>query len=275
MQIYTKTFGVIVREVERAKLKYDELEKTKKFNEASEKEKRKIIENQNRERQQKENKYQEFYTRRENLRNKAMREIITTEEYNAKVKELKEEFSDIFEKKEKTKNDFEVDISMTEFIDTLAIYMKDNLVEAEKNIYLRPRYKTFKDIKRRLLNDNKETLGGKKYQVYYYLYSSKTLFIPKDDFKFEKENNIYESYVCIIIDIYNDKGECFYDLLIKKEKEQELDPKIRLKKIEKEKEKEKEKNKIKEKGKEQQQIIKPKLTEEQKKALKEKERLEV
>ena len=165
VQIYTKTFGVIVREVERAKLKYDELEKTKKFNEASEKEKRKIIENQNREREQKENKYQEFYTRRENLRNKAMREIITTEGYNAKVKELKEEFSDIFEKKEKTKKDFEVDISMTEFIDTLAIYMKDNLVEAEKNIYLRLRYKTLKDIKRRLLNDNKETLEEKKYKV--------------------------------------------------------------------------------------------------------------
>ena len=47
VQTYTKTFGALVREVERAKLKYEELEKEKKFNESSENEKRKIIQQRN------------------------------------------------------------------------------------------------------------------------------------------------------------------------------------------------------------------------------------
>ena len=220
----------MVREVERVKEKYDLLEKNKLFNEASEKDKRRIIEEQNREKKQIENKKQDYYNRKENLQNKFMRNIISSEEFNAKIKELHEEYSDIFEKKEKTKSDYEVDISLNEFIETFATYMNDLLADSDKGINLKQRYKTYKDIKRKILNDNGEILSGKKFNIYYFLCSSKTLFIPSDNFSFEKDDNNYESVVGIIVDIYNEKGECFYDLLAKKQKEQDLDPKMWLKK---------------------------------------------
>ena len=270
VKTYIKTFGVMVREVERVKEKYDLLEKNKLFNEASEKDKRRIIEEQNREKKQIENKKQDYYNRKENLQNKFMRNIISSEEFNTKIKELHEEYSDIFEKKEKTKSDYEVDISLNEFIETFATYMNDLLADSDKGINLKQRYKTYKDIKRKILNDNGEILSGKKFNIYYFLCSSKTLFIPSDNFSFEKDDNNYESVVGIIVDIYNEKGECFYDLLAKKQKEQDLDPKMRLKK----KEKEIQKNKAKEITKTKEQIVKPKLTEEQKRLLKEKEKQE-
>jgi hypothetical protein len=152
IQIYTKTFGIIVREVEKAKVKYEELEKRRIFNAASEKERRKIIEKQNKEQQQIVNRTQEYYDRKEKIKNRRLKDIITNEEFNQQLKELKEEFRDIFKEKEKSKDDFEVDITMSEFIETLERYKNDILYENEKNIFLRQRYKKFKDIKRRIIN---------------------------------------------------------------------------------------------------------------------------
>ena len=265
IQIYTKTFGIFVREVEKAKEKFEQLEKTKLFNEASEKEKRKMIDKQNKENQKIVNKSQEYYDRKEKIRERRLKDIITNEEFNQQLKELKEEYSDIFNKKDKTKDDYEVDITMSEFIDTLARYKNDILYnENGKNIFLRQRYKKFKDIKRRIINDNYKTLYGKEFKIYFFLFNDKSLFEPADDFCFENNDyKTYEPFVCIIVDIYNEKGECFYDLLEKKE----LEPENIAKK--KEKEKEKEKNKIKETVKAE--VKKTKMTEEEKKALKEKE----
>ena len=214
IQIYTKTFGIIVREVEKAKAKYEDLEKRRIFNAASDKERRKIIEKQNKEEQQIVNRTQEYYDRKEKIKNRRLKDIITNEEFNQQLKELKEEFSDIFNKKEKTKDDFEVDITMSEFTETLERYKNDILYENEKNIFLRQRYKKFKDIKRRIINDNYKTLYGKEFKIYFFLFSDKNLFIPDDDFCFaDKESNFFEPFVCIIVDIYNEKGECFHDLL--------------------------------------------------------------
>ena len=108
--------------------------------------------------------------------------------------------------------------------------MNDIITDKEKKNNLKQRYKNYKNIKRKILNDNGEILSGKKFNIYYFLCSSKTLFIPSDNFSFEKDDNNYESVVGIIVDIYNEKGECFYDLLAKKQKEQDLDPKMRQKK---------------------------------------------
>ena len=132
---------------------------------------------------------------------------------------------------------------------------------------MRQRYKTFKDIKRKILKDNYKILNDKTYKIYYYYFSTKTLFIPDDDFCFENEGKAYEPFVCIIVDIYNDKGENFYDLLGKKEKDKEKNkPKSDNNN---EIEKMKEKNRL-----EQIEEIKRPLTDEEKKNIKERQKKE-
>ena len=143
------------------------------------------------------------------------------EEYDLTFARLKEQYKSIFQPKEKTIYDYEVDISMSEFIDTLAIYKNDILVDNDKNVFLRQRYKTYRDIKRKLFKDNRKVLDGKIYKIYYYYFSTKTLFIPDDDFSFENDVKPYEPFVCIIVDIYTDKNENFHDLLVQKGKDNE------------------------------------------------------
>ena len=222
VQVYTKTFGVIVREVEKAKLRYEELEKNRKYNELSEKEKERIAEQKNqknREYQILHDKIEKYNEHKLKLQNKLLCQIISKEEYDMKYTELKKQYSCIFQEREKTIYDYEVDISMSEFIDTLAIYKNDILVDNDKNVFLRQRYKTYRDIKRKLFKDNHKILDGKIFKIYYFYFRTKTLFIPDDDFSFENDVISLEPFVCIIVDIYNEKGENFYDLLIKKEEE--------------------------------------------------------
>ena len=221
VKTYTKTFGILIREVEKAKKKYDELEKEKQFNEASEKEKRKIISKQNKEREAIQSRVQLFYEKKEKISLKRAKEIISEEMFNSRIKQLYEEFSDIFKPKEKTKNDYEVDITMSEFIDIMARYRNDIIIDNSNSIFQRQRYKTYKDMKRKIFMDNYQILNGKKFKIYYYYFSSKSLFIPGDDFCFQSEGNPYEPFVCIIVDIENDKGESFFNLLEKKEKEEQ------------------------------------------------------
>ena len=258
IQIYTIPFGIMVRQVENAKENYAQLEKQKIYNESSDYDKRKIIESQNKENKKMVKRSQEYYDRKEKIKNERLKDKITNEEFYLKLKELKEEFNDIFSKKEKTKDDYEVDITMSEFIDTLARYKNSILIQKEKDIYLSQRYKTFKDIKKRIIDDNYNLLKDKNYNIYYFYFSTKTLFIPSDDFCFENGSNPYEPFVCIFIDIDNKEGENFYNLLVKKEKGLESKNKI----IKREKERNKEEKK------------KPKLTDEEKRILKEKERKE-
>ena len=221
VKTYTKTFGILIREVEKAKKKYDELEKEKQFNEASEKEKRKIISKQNKEREAIQSRVQLFYEKKEKISLKRAKEIISEEMFNSRIKQLYEEFSDIFKPKEKTKNDYEVDITMSEFIDIMARYRNDIIIDNSNSIFQRQRYKTYKDMKRKIFMDNYQILNGKKFKIYYYYFSSKKLFIPGDDFCLQSEGNPYEPFVCIIVDIENDKGESFFNLLEKKEKKEQ------------------------------------------------------
>ena len=243
VQTYTKTFGALVREVERAKLKYEELEKEKKFNESSENEKRKIIQQRNKEIQTIHDRTQKFYELKSKLEYKYSKNVITKEEMYAKYEELKQEFSDIFQKKEKSSIDYEVDITMTEFVDTMALYKNDILIDYEKNVLIKQRYKTYKEIKKKIIKDNYKVLKDENYKIYYYYFSTKTLFIPDDDFCFEDKGKSYEPFVCIIVDIYNKNGDNFHDLLEKKEKEDEKkQPKSKNKEKEKEKNKDKKEN---------------------------------
>ena len=264
VQVYTKTFGVLVREVEKAKIKYEELEKTRKYNELSDKEKQKIVDQKNREYQLLHDRIEKYHELREKLYNKLLSHAISQEEYDLTFARLKEQYKSIFQPKEKTIYDYEVDISMSEFIDTLAIYKNDILVDNDKNVFLRQRYKTYRDIKRKLFKDNRKVLDGKIYKIYYYYFSTKTLFIPDDDFSFENDVKPYEPFVCIIVDIYTDKNENFHDLLVQKGKDNE---KNKTEKINQEMEKTKEKNRI-----EQIEDINRPLNEEEKKNMKERQK---
>ena len=266
VQVYTKTFGLLVREVEKAKAKYEELEKNRKYNELSDKEKQKVIDQKNREYQILHDKREKYNELKSKLQNKLLNQVMSKEEYDLKLGALREQYKCIFEKKEKTIYDYEVDISMSEFIDTLAVYKNDILVDNDKNIFLRQRYKTYRDITRKILKDNHKILDDKKYKIYYYYFSTKTLFIPADNFCFENDVKPYEPFVCIIVDIYNDKGENFYDLLAQKEKDNE---KNKPKTISQDLEKIKEKNRL-----EQIEDITRPLNEEEKKIIKERQKKE-
>ena len=225
VQVYTKTFGVLVREVEKAKIKYEELEKTRQYNELSDKDKQKVIDQKNRENQILNDKIEKYNELNAKLQSKLLSQVMSREEYDLKHAALKEQYRCIFKEREKSIYDYEVDISMSEFIDTLAIYKNDILVDNDKNVFLRQRYKTFRDIKQKILKDNKKILDGKMYKIYYYYFSTKTLFIPDDNFCFENDVKPYEPFVCIIVDIYNDKKENFYDLLVQKGKDKEKEKK--------------------------------------------------
>ena len=90
VKTYTKTFGILIREVEKAKKKYDELEKEKQFNEASEKEKRKIISKQNKEREEEGEKEKE-HEKEEKKDKEEKEEKEETEEEKEKEHEIEEE----------------------------------------------------------------------------------------------------------------------------------------------------------------------------------------
>ena len=161
---------------------------------------------------------------------------------------------------------------MTEFKDILCNAKNDFLVDLENNIYFRPRDKTYKEMKDKIISDNYNTFKDRKYKIYYFYYSNKSLFIPDDDFQFESEGKPYEPFVCILVDIENEKGETFYNLLEKKEKEEEIKPENKIKKDQNKKQNNLENNKNKVEPKKE--TKKPQMTEEQKKALKEQQRLE-
>ena len=52
----------------------------------------------------------------------------------------------------------------------------------ENNIYFRPRDKTYKEMKDKIISDNYNTFKDRKYKIYYFYYSNKSLFVPDDDF---------------------------------------------------------------------------------------------
>ena len=273
IQVYQKSFGIIVRAIENAKLMYDKLEKEKKFYELTPKEQRIKKREEEREREKEienlQKKKQKYYDEKEIIEINRSKELITRNEYENQLRELQNKYEDIFQKREKNQNDYEVDITMTEFIDNLVKYKNTLLLEKKDEINVYPRYKTFNDIKKFILSNNK-FLKEKKFDIYYFLFSTETIFKPNEDYTLEAEGKESDQFLIIIVDIYSDKGENFNQLLIDKEKakkEPELidnkkkdiinknqDKKIRKtdirknKKVEQEKHKltEEEKNKIKE-----------------------------
>ena len=216
IQVYQKSFGIMVRTIEKAKIMYEKLEKRKHIAGLSDKEKNKIFKQRQKEQMELEkriNKYREIRREIEFFR---INEMISQNDYEIKVKELHDEFEDIFQKKEKDQNDYEVDITLKEFTDNLMRYKNSILIDKRSEVTLYPRYITFKDIKDSIILRN-PFLMEKKIEVYIFLFSTGTLFKPDDNYVFEKKGRETEEFINIIVDIYSDKGENFYNLLTNKE----------------------------------------------------------
>ena len=268
IQIYQKGFGIMVRMIENAKIRLDQLEESKTFHLLSEKEQKKVINKKNKEKQELHDKTQKYLDLKEKFDIDLAEKKLTENDYEIKIQGLHDEFKGIFRKKEKDQNDYEVDITLEQFIDNLAKYRNNILVDRKSEITLYPRYIIFKDIKNSIVSRN-PFLKEKQFDLYCFLFSQKKLFKPDDDYDFIKEGNDNEELINVIVDIYNDKGKNFYKLLSDKENEIK----------EEEKKKKEEKNKKPEKKVEQTKKItkkeepkKHKLTEEEKKMLKEQER---
>ena len=273
IQVYQKSFGIFVRMIEKAKIRLDNLEENKKFYQLSEKERNNLLLKKRQENEKLRNRIEKYNTLKEDLQVKLVQQMISENDCKEKMQELKEKYEDIFQKKEKTQDDYKVDITLNEFRDNLLKYGNNILLDRKSEIVLYPRYKTFKDIKNYIISKN-TFLKEKKFDIYYFLFSSGTLFKPKDDFNFEEEGKENEEFINIIVDIYNDKGQNFYTLLSNKENEIKEE---KLKKEQKEKEKNEKKNIAKKKEKNITKKVvakKHKLTEEEKKIIKEQERLE-
>ena len=201
----------------------------------------------------------------ENLNYKYRYRDIGENEYRAKAIQLHEKYQDIFDKPEKDVNDYDTDITYKKFQDTLNQYRNTILLEKQNNITNYQRHKTCKEVTDDILRSN-PGLKKKKINIYYYLFSSKTLCKPKNNYEFEKEGRESEDFICVIIDIYSEKGENFYQLLLNKENEE----KVNKEESEKEKEKTKEESK-KEKGKTDKKIEEKNNKEKEEKNKKEKE----
>ena len=271
VQVFQKSLGIMVRMIEKAKIIYENLEKNKQFVLLSSKEQEQVSRQKFKERERLKNKIQKFYDLKEKLDTDRAKEIFSQNDYEIKLKELEDEYEECFEKKEKNQRDYVVDITMKEFIDNLIKYKNTILIEKKDELNIYPRYRTFRDIKDRIVLKN-PILRERKFDIYYFLFSSGTLFKPQEDYTFENDGREAEDFIIIIVDIYSEKGESFCNLLNNKEKERELEEKEKLAKKEKvEKEKaEKKRKKIVKK----EEPKKQKMTEEEKKELKEKKRLE-
>ena len=275
IKAYVKSFGIMVRMIESAKQMYDRLYESKMMYELSQKEQDRIRKEKEAQRRKEneifKNRRQKFYDEKEELDIMAGKEQMTENEYEIKLKELEKKYEDLFNKREKNQNDYEVDITMDEFLKTLKKHKNTILLDKNDEISIYPRSKTFKDIKNSIVSNNK-FLKEKKFDFYYFLFNSETLFKPNDDYAFETEGKEATDLTIIIVDIYSDKGENFNQLLINKENEKKEAKNKKDEKLTDNKEDNKKNKKVTENKKKdikKKEPKKPEMTEEQKKKLKE------
>jgi len=216
IQIFIKTFGEMVRLVEKAKVKYDDLDNQKKILEKPKKQRINEIKKKEKKEKELQKKVTKYKQSKYDLDEQFQYQQISQNIYRTKLKKLKEQYKDIFQKPEKTPNDYEVEISLHQFKAYLERYKNTLLLDHNKEIGMYPRYKTYKDF----LDDIfilDCTLKGQKYDIYYYLFNSKKLIKVNANDNYSLDD---EDFVNIIIDRPNEKGETFYQLLKKKDDDQ-------------------------------------------------------
>ena len=247
IKIYFQYFGAMVRTIEKAKKEYDKLNEKIKFLNMSEEEQNKINKQKKRESDIFDKKVSQYKEQRENLIEKVRYGEISGDEYKIRLNELQEKYKEIFKEPEKKANDYVTDITLSEFTDTLKKYKNTILIDNKDDIKLYQRYKTYKDILNDILNSNPE-FRNRKFDAYYFKCEIGRLNIPPNNYNFESEGKVDEELICVLIDMYNNEGKCFHQLLLDKEKEQ-LNPKNEIKEENKKEEKKTKINKKKKKAK--------------------------
>ena len=290
IKVYENSFGHMVRMVEKAKILYDDIAEKKRIKQLSKREQKKIQNKKEKEEEKLVKKIRKVKGLLQNYEIELRENIISQEEYNAKRSELKAKYSEVFQKPEKTPDNYEVDIKLSEFIDYFQKYKNTLLLENSNNILTFFRTRTCKEIVQEILMNNPQ-LKQRKFDIYYYLFNSKNLFKPNDNYTLGQDAN--EDFISVIIDIHNENDQSFYQLLQDKEKlndSQLLNPEDftneeekkenkenkekKDEKDEKEKDKKDDDKKKKEKKEKKDKKEKKKLTEEEKREKKEKEQQE-
>ena len=221
IKVYVQSLGNMVRMIENAKTMYKNLKEAIALLKLPKREQDIIRAEKKKKRDLLNKRKQKYNYLVDNLNSKRMWREIDEKEYAKKASQIQEQFKDLFDKPEKTGSDYVTDITLQEFLDTLKIYRNTLLLEKQNNLTLYHRHKTCKEISNEILKLN-PALKNRKIDIYYYLFSSRTIFKPENNYEFEKEGKDSEDFMCIFIDIYNEKGENFNHLLNEKEKEQKI-----------------------------------------------------
>ena len=221
------------------------MKKKKNLKKLPQKEQNKIKKQKEKDRERKEKKLQKTIEKArellENIQNQYENQLITKEVYIQKKKQVKNDYSEAFVKPEKKEDTYEIDISLNQFIDNLQKYKNNILLEKSDKILTFSRYKTHKELFEEMITNN-PFLKEEHFKTYYYLFNSKKLFKPDDNYILSKEEN--EDFINVFIDIKKNNLS-FYQLLL--DKENELMNKEETNEKEENKEKEKDKSKSKEK----------------------------
>ena len=174
VQIYLSSFETMVRDIEKAKICYEKLNEEKKLIQLSKKEKKKV-DKEKKKKDELNKKILEYNQKKEEYEQKKIRNEIPQNKYKKKIDKLNKHYKDILDILQKeNNNNYEVEITMDEFKNTLVKYKNNLIKEKYDKISLYSRYKTFKEIKDNIL---KRTPGlrEKKFDFYYFIFSSQQL----------------------------------------------------------------------------------------------------
>ena len=243
IKIYFQYFGAMVRKMEKAKKEYDKLNEKIKILNMNEEEQNKINKQKKREADIFDKKVSQYKEQKENLIDKLRYREISEEEFQKRLNELQEKYKEIFKEPEKKANDYITDITLSEFTDTMKKYKNTIMIDNKDEIKFYQRYKTYKDILNDILNSNPE-FRNRKFDTYYFKFESGRLIIPPNNYNFENDGKAEEEFICVLIDMYNNEGIHFHQLLINKEQEQ-LTPNNKIKEGEKKEKINKKNNKAK------------------------------
>ena len=257
IQLYQTLFGQILRAVEKAKITYDDIEEKKRIKKLPKNQQKKINKKKAVDEAKLIQRMKKYNGLKQHYQIEYYKKIISEEEYQVKKKELENKYSDVYEKvekKEKTHNTYETDITLTEFKENLQKYKNNLLLEKTDNILTLSRFRTHKEIIEEMLMLN-PGLKSMKYDIYYYLFNSNQLIKQEDDQLLGKEEN--EDFILLLIDLHDDKDMNFYQLLQDKGQANNIelnqtndDNDEILRKVDKSKDKEKKRDKSKDKDKE-------------------------
>ena len=144
----------MVRLIEKAKIMYDDLTEKIRFYKLPKKEQNKIIKQKKKESEIFNKKVMKYHKLMEELNIEKIYEGLSKENFEAKTKQLKEQYKDIFQKPKKNFDKYVTNITLKEFENNLKKYRNTILLEKENKIQLFSRYKSNKEIKEEIIRQN-------------------------------------------------------------------------------------------------------------------------